>query len=277
MTSEHNNNQRSGEEAQDREGGEVNDVEESADNNQRSGEEAQEREEGGGGGEGDGTEESEGEESQESGAEDVLRRSWKRSKAGHSGDPDNDPYWVGARIPKDILNDIMPVALKEGLSIRQTVVILAAVLISAGVDLEEINLSRSTCHRRLVDSSETIGNNSLNEYIEEVQKNNVGVVCHFDGKIMEQDFKREKENRREPKSRLVFLVKSPWIKGERLVSVPHLFVESGYSVALEVFDQLLHLGVEDQVIGAVYDILSAPYTCEKGKRAAEPVLCLDLP
>ena len=51
----------------------------------------------------------------------------------------------------------MPVALREGLSIRQTVVILSAVLTSAGVNLEEINLSRSTCHRRLVESAETSG------------------------------------------------------------------------------------------------------------------------
>ena len=41
--------------------------------------------------------------SQDSGAEEVLKRSWKRSRTGGSGDP--DPDWVDARIPKDILQD----------------------------------------------------------------------------------------------------------------------------------------------------------------------------
>ena len=89
------------------------------------------------------------EESQESGAEEPLKRSWKRFKAH---DPDHDPDWVEARIPKDILNDIMPVAVKEGLSVRSTVVLLAAMLTSSGVDLEQINMSRSSCHRRLVET-----------------------------------------------------------------------------------------------------------------------------
>ena len=188
-----------------------------------------------------------GAESQESGAEEVLKRSWKRSRPGGSDDP--DPDWVEARIPKDILQDIMPVALREGLSIRQTVVMLSAVLTSAGVDLEEINLSRSTCHRRLVESAEAIGENGLNEYVEEVQNKNVGVVCHFDGKLMEEDFQR----RRQSNSRLVFMLNSPWVEGEHLVGVAPLEVESGYAIALEVYEGLLQLGVEDRVIGAVYD------------------------
>ena len=227
-TAEQNNNQRLGDNAQgigDRGGG------------------------GGGGDDDDDVEESADEESQESGAEEALKRSWKRSKAGHARHPDHDPDWVEARIPKDILNDIMPVAVKEGLSVRQTVVILAAMLTSAGVDLEQINMSRSTCHRRLVDTSETVGDNGLNDYIEEVQKKSLGVVCHFDGKIMQEDFNQ----RRESKSRLVLLLNSPWLAGERLLGVAPLEVESGYAIALQVYDRLLHLEVEDKVIGAVFD------------------------
>ena len=53
-------------------------------------------------------EESGGKESQESGSEEVLKRSWKRSKTGHARDPDHDTDRVEARIPKDILNEIMP-------------------------------------------------------------------------------------------------------------------------------------------------------------------------
>ena len=66
-----------------------------------------EGEEGGGGG-GEAVEESGGEESQESGSEEVLKRSWKRSKTGHARDPDHDTDWVEARIPKNIFNEIMP-------------------------------------------------------------------------------------------------------------------------------------------------------------------------
>ena len=134
----------------------------------------------GGGGEEEDLEESGGEESQESGSEEALKHSLKRSKTGHARDPDHDPDWVEARIPKDILNDIMPVAVKEGLSVRQTVVILAAMLTSSGVDLEQINMSRSSCHRRLVETSEAVGDEGLNDYVEEVKKENLGVVCHFD-------------------------------------------------------------------------------------------------
>ena len=203
---------------------------------------------GGGGGEED-LEESGGEESQESGSEEALKRSLKRSKTGHARDPDHDPDWVEALIPKDILNDIMPVAVKEGLSVRQTVVILAAMLTSSGVDLEQINMSRSSCHRRLVETSEAVGDEGLNDYMEEVKKEKLGVVCHFDGKIMQEDFSQ----RCESKSRLVLLLNSPWIEGERLLGVAPLEVESGYGIALEVYDRLLHLEVEENVIGAVFD------------------------
>ena len=72
---------------------------------------------GGGGGGEENLEESGGEESQESGSEEAIKHSLKRSKTGHARDPDHDPDWVEARIPKDILNDIMPVAVKEGLSV----------------------------------------------------------------------------------------------------------------------------------------------------------------
>ena len=56
----------------------------------------------------------------------------------------------------------------------QTEVILAAMLTSAGVDLEQINMSRSSCHRRLVETSETVGDEGLTDYVEEVKKENLG-------------------------------------------------------------------------------------------------------
>ena len=47
-------------------------------------------------------------------------------------------------------------------------------LTSAGVDLEQINMSRSSCHRRLVETSETVGDEGLTDYVEEVKKENLG-------------------------------------------------------------------------------------------------------
>ena len=66
---------------------------------------------------------------------------------------------------------------------------------------------------------------------------------------MQEDFSQ----RCESKSRLVLLLNSPWLEGERLLGVAPLEVESGYGIALEVYDRLLHLEVEENVIGAVFD------------------------
>ena len=176
-----------------------------------------------------------------------MKRAFKRLRRGDNGD--DEPEFIEARIPKDILHMILPVALKEGLTTRQTVVMLAAFLTSAGVDLENITLSTATCHRHLVDHCEKIGDDGLNAFVEDVKKEDYGVVCHFDGKIMEQSF----DKRRESKNRLVFLLNSPWLERERLVGVAPLEVETGYACALEVYGQLLNLGVEDNVIGVVFD------------------------
>ena len=189
---------------------------------------------------------SEGDKSQDSGEEDTLRRAWKRAR--HGDDGGEDPEYIEARIPKHIMDIILPVALKEGLTIRQTVVMLAAFLTSAGVDLEKVILSRTTCHRRLVEQCEEIGDEGLNQFVDDIKREDQGVVCHFDGKLMEQDF-----GRRETQNRLVLLLKSPWLERERLVGVAPLEVETGYGCALEVFGQLLNLGVEDKVIAAVFD------------------------
>ena len=89
--------------------------------------------------------------------------------SGGGGDDAEDDL-VEARIPKDILKKIMPVAIKEGLSVRQTVVLTSAFLVGSGVDLQDFVLSTATCHTFIAQQCSSIGDDALNKFAEEVKK-----------------------------------------------------------------------------------------------------------
>ena len=85
-------------------------------------------------------------------------------------------------------------------------------------------------------------------------------MCHFDGKLVEEDF----ESTRQTQHRLVSLLSSPSYQREQLLAVAPLVQESGYAVGLEVFGQLLHLECDKQVAATVFDSTALNTGSEEG-------------
>ena len=54
-----------------------------------------------------------------------------------------------------------------------------------------------------------VGDDGLNDFVDDDRKKDQGVVCHFDGKVMEQDFSKQ-----EPKNCFTFLLNFPLLQME---------------------------------------------------------------
>ena len=103
----------------------------------------------------------------------------------------------------------------------------SAFLVGSGVDLQDFILSTASCHSILAQHCSSIGDDALNEFVEEVRTKDDKIICHFDGKLIEEDFagKRQKHHR------LVSLVSSPSHDREHLLGVAPLVQETGYAIA----------------------------------------------
>ena len=200
-------------------------------------------------------------ESQESDFETNLSRRASRNAKNRGGGDGDDEEYVEAKIPKDILKRVMPVGIREGLTIRQVVMMTSAVLVGSGADLKNFTLSTSTCWRETREQCSTLGDQALEKYVEEVKEEDKKVICHFDGKIIEEDFRGKKKSQH----RLVSLLTSPeQDQQEHLLGVVPLEQETGYNIALEVYNHLLHHDLENQVAGAVLNSTAANTGIEEG-------------
>ena len=193
--------------------------------------------------------------------EDNLKKKLSRmsSSASNGGGGGGDDF-VEAKIPTDILAKVLPLATKEGLTVRQAVMMVSGVLVGSGVNLEDFVISTSTCQRVLTEQCGVIGSEALDKFAEDIKQGDEKVFCHFDGKLMEEDFK----GKRQSNHRLVSLLSSPSHAGEQLLGVAPLEKESGYAIALEVYGQLLGLGCESHVAGAVFDSTAVNTGSEDG-------------
>ena len=182
---------------------------------------------------GDGEQQEQDEEEEQSECSDfednLRKRASRKTKSGGGGDADDE--FVEASIPKDIMQRLLPVAIKEGLTTRQVVVMTSAFLMGSGLNLDDFILSTATCWRQLTQHCGSIGDKALNQFVDKVKAEEVKVVCHFDGKILEEDF----AGKRQSQHRLVSLLKSPSLKREHLLAVAALQNETGYTVALEPY------------------------------------------
>ena len=71
---------------------------------------------------------------------------------------------------------------------RQAVVMVSGFLVGCGLTLEDFIISTSTCQRTLTDLCGGIGSKALETYVDEVKGKGLKVFCHFDSKIIEEDF-----------------------------------------------------------------------------------------
>ena len=191
---------------------------------------------------------------------DLKRKFLRKSVKSGGGDDDENSEFVEAKIPKDILSRILPLAIKEGLSVRQAVMMLSGFLVGCELNLDDFIISTATCHRALTEHTGAIGSDALDNYVKEVKEKDLKVFCHFDGKILEEDF----EGKRQEQHRLVSLLSSPSLSMEQLLGVAPLEKESGYSIALEVYNQLLAQDCEGQVAGVVFDSTAVNTGAEEG-------------
>ena len=108
--------------------------------------------------------------SQESDFETNLSRRASRNAKNRGGGDGDDEEYVEAKIPKDILKRVMPVGIREGLTIRQVVMMTSAVLVGSGADLKNFTLSTSTCWRETREQCSTLGDQALEKYVEESRR-----------------------------------------------------------------------------------------------------------
>ena len=92
-------------------------------------------------------------------------------------------------VPVNILNEVMPVYLKEGFSTRQAIFAVATVLVASGADLDKFVISIGSCHYSVVETRETI----LFRFATEAKDGNFPLVVHFDGKELNRDFGGRRE------------------------------------------------------------------------------------
>ena len=176
---------------------------------------------------------------------------------------------ISAKIPLDILLLLTPIALKEGMTIRMLVMIVAAFLIICDVDLDSVYLSTSTCQKYRKNEAERISDEILDDFKKQV-KNGVRyegaegegypVVWHVDGKLIEQDF----GGVRQLMHRIVSILSSPWLNRDQLVCVAPLEHETGYAVALEVHTQAEGLDLVPNSIAVVADTPNVNFGQEEG-------------
>ena len=162
---------------------------------------------------------------------------------------------VPLNVPIDILQKILPVAVKEGLTERQAIMMTTAFIAASGGDLESFVISKTSCHRLQREEAERIGDSALTSYAEHAIDNEAKLGVHFDGKIMKQDF----EGRVEKKTRMVTVLSSPDMDREQIMGVAPMERETGYEVAYLVYGQLIAIGVDGNIFFAVSDTPSVNF------------------
>ena len=156
---------------------------------------------------------------------------------------------VPLNVPIDILQKILPVAVKEGLTERQAIMMTTAFIAVSGGDIQSFEISKSSCHRLKRQEVERIRDSALTSYAEHAIDNKAKLGVHFDGKIMSQDF----EGRKERKTRMVTVLSSPDMEREQIMGAASMERESGYEVAYLVYGQLIAIGVDGNIFFAVSD------------------------
>ena len=113
----------------------------------------------------------------------VLRGSGRGGgRAVGSGLQHSDIPYLSSGQEGGILDDVMPVYIKEGFSRRQAIFAVASVLVASGADLDNFSISVGSCHRSVVEHREGMTETQLSRFATEAKNGNVPLVVHFDGK-----------------------------------------------------------------------------------------------
>ena len=116
---------------------------------------------------------------------DADTRKWKdaeRRKKKKEEQKMEDMEGVQVMVPVNILEEVMPVYIKEGFSRRQAIFAVASVLVASGADLDKFSLSVGSCHCSVVEHREGMTETQLSRFATEAKNGNVPLVVHFDGK-----------------------------------------------------------------------------------------------
>ena len=184
--------------------------------------------------------------------DDILQQEDERKREEEEG--------VSTRIPIDLLLKITPIALKEGLTVRQVVMMVSAFIIICKSPLDRFILSLSTAHRCRRREAGRISSDALDGCIREVKEKKHKLVLHSDGKTLQQDF----QGVRESAHRLVTIVSSPHLVKPQLLAGSHLENETGYEVATECYNQLLGNYIVEETIVLVADSPTVNFGQQEG-------------
>ena len=94
---------------------------------------------------------------------------------------------IKTRIPKDLLHRVMPIAIKEALSMRQLIMMISAVAIICKIPLSKLYLSLTTAQREKRKQTADIGHEALEAFSNETKLLGQFLVAHWDEKLMFND------------------------------------------------------------------------------------------
>ena len=154
----------------------------------------------------------------------------------------------------------MPVAVIESLSPRKLLMILTAFLLVCGVDTSKFALDYKSAYAKKKRFIHTFGDEALTEWSEDVRRKGYKTGIHFDSKYFTHDM----EGRKEGAHRMVTMINSPWMPREQPICAARMDVETGGTVAEQLFVQTEGLEVTDSVAYLVADTPTVNFGQDNG-------------
>ena len=165
------------------------------------------------------------------------------------GENNNDKDFIGLRDKRtkiDIMGKVSLTSDRANVSYRDRAMIAASTANALGVDIEHTNISKSTaCRKAQQVRSKTAA--SVKEEFECPSK----ATLHWDGKIV--TLKGNKKSNRV----CVYLTGSDNQQFRKLLGVPETATGTGQDEAKAVTDQLVHWGIQEEIVGLVFDTTSS--------------------
>ena len=186
---------------------------------------------------------------------------------------------VAAVVPVNILERLMPVAVIEGVSPRRLLMLLTSFLLVCNVDTSKIILDYRSAYNKKKRFVQNFGGEALDKFAEEVRVEGYKTGIHFDSKFFTHDM----DGKVEGAHRMVTTINSPLLQREQAICAARMEVETGRTVAEQLFVQMEGLDLTESVAYMVADTPSVNFGQDEGaimnfqRLIQRPILAIPCP
>ena len=185
---------------------------------------------------------------------DFTTRAKRTRNCGDGDEGDDDPVW--AKVPRNLVERLTPLAEKMNWSIRDQLMAGMAVYEILGIDSTEMDNSLASTWRKRRQHAAEVASDTLEEAVKDILEAKAKVFVHFDEVEVVQDMQGKKEK----KTRLVILVSSPAMaKSEQLLCALPMDERTGAAIADTIYMILEEHGLQNSIMGIVADTTAANY------------------